>query len=74
MLVSNWAQNYWAVSTDPKKTLYDYKKVLGLAVEPLEDCSVMDTSIRGGNFNFKFYKSHLEVESRLSKCNEKSGD
>ena len=35
MLVSNWAQNYWAVSTVVKKTLYDYKKVFGRAVEPI---------------------------------------
>jgi hypothetical protein len=34
MLVSNWAQNYWAVSTVAKKTLYDYKNVSGRVVEP----------------------------------------
>lgn len=34
MLVSNWAQNYWAVSTVAKKTLYDYKNVFGRVVEP----------------------------------------
>ena len=32
MLVSNWAQNYWAVSTVAKKTLYDYKNAFGRAV------------------------------------------
>ena len=35
MLVSNWAQNYWAVSTVAKKILYDYKNVFGRVVEPL---------------------------------------
>jgi hypothetical protein len=34
MLVSNWAQNYWAVSTVAKNTLYDYKNVFGRVVEP----------------------------------------
>jgi len=34
MLVSNWAQNYWAVSIVAKKTLYDYKNVFGRVVEP----------------------------------------
>jgi hypothetical protein len=34
MLVSNWAQNYWAASTVAKKTLYDYKNVFGRVVEP----------------------------------------
>lgn len=34
MLVSNWAQNYWAVSTVAKKTLYAYKNVFGGVVEP----------------------------------------
>jgi hypothetical protein len=33
MLVSNWAQNYWAVSTVAKKVLHDYKKVFGCVVE-----------------------------------------
>lgn len=35
MLVSNWAENYWAVSTLAIKTLYDYKNVFGRVVEPL---------------------------------------
>jgi integrase len=34
MLVSNWAENYWAVSTVAKKTLYDYKNIFGRIVEP----------------------------------------
>ena len=48
MLVSNWAQNYWAVSTVAKKTLYDYKNVFGRVVEPfigskdLDEVSLMD--------------------------------
>jgi integrase len=48
MLVSNWAENYWAVSTVAKKTLYDYKNVFGRVVEPfighldLDDVSLMD--------------------------------
>jgi hypothetical protein len=49
MLVSNWAQNYWAVSTVAKNTLYDYKNVFGRLVEPfigskdLDEGSLMDT-------------------------------
>jgi hypothetical protein len=31
MLVSNWAQNYWAVSTVAKKNLYEHKNIIGLA-------------------------------------------
>ena len=48
MLVSNWAQNYWAVSTVAKKTLYDYKNVFGRVVKPfigskdLDEVSLMD--------------------------------
>jgi len=48
MLVSKWAQNYWAVSTVAKKTLYDYKNVFGRVVEPfigskdLDEVSLMD--------------------------------
>jgi hypothetical protein len=48
MLVSNWAQNYWVVSTVAKKTLYDYKNVFGRVVEPfigskdLDEVSLMD--------------------------------
>jgi hypothetical protein len=48
MLVSNWAQNYWAVSTVAKKTLYNYKNVYGGVVEPfigskdLDEVSLMD--------------------------------
>lgn len=48
MLVSNWAQNYWAASTVAKMTLYDYKNVLGRVVEPfiaskdLDEVSLMD--------------------------------
>ena len=48
MLVSNWAQNYWAVSTVAKKTLYDYKNVFGRVVEPfigskdLDEVPLMD--------------------------------
>jgi len=49
MLVSNWAQNYWAVSTVAKKTPYDFKSVFGRVVEPffvskdLDEGSLMDT-------------------------------
>jgi integrase len=48
MLVSNWATNYWAVSTVTKKTLYDYKNIFGRVIEPvighldLDDVSLMD--------------------------------
>jgi hypothetical protein len=48
MLVSNWAKNYWAVSTVTKKTLYDYKNVFGRVVEPfvgpkdLDEVSLME--------------------------------
>jgi hypothetical protein len=48
MLVSNWAQNYWAPSTLAKKTLYDYKNTFGRVVEPiigsedLDEVSLMD--------------------------------
>ena len=48
MLVSNWAQNYWALSTVAKKTLYDYKNVFRRVVEPfigskdLDEVSLMD--------------------------------
>jgi len=34
MLVSNWAQDYWAVSAVAKKTLHDYQNVFGRVVEP----------------------------------------
>jgi len=48
MLVSNWAQNYWAVSTESKKTIYDYKNVFGRGVESfiwakdLDELSLLD--------------------------------
>jgi integrase len=48
MLVSNWAENYWSISTVAKKTLYDYKNVYGRCVEPfighldLNDVSLLD--------------------------------
>jgi hypothetical protein len=48
MLVSNWAQNYWAVSTVAKKTLYDYKNVFGLiGSTELDVSSVIDIPLRG---------------------------
>ena len=34
MLVSNWPQKYWAVSTVAKKNLYDNKNLFGRVVEP----------------------------------------
>jgi hypothetical protein len=51
-LVSNWAQNYWAVSTLAKKTIYDYKNVFIRVVEPfigskdLDEMSLMDIQKR----------------------------
>jgi integrase len=48
MLVSNWAENYWAVSTVAKKTLYDYKNIFSRIVEPhighldLDDVTLLD--------------------------------
>lgn len=34
MLVGNWPQNYWAVSTVAKETPYGYKNLFGCVVEP----------------------------------------
>jgi hypothetical protein len=42
MLVSNWAQNYWAASTVAKKTLDDCKNVIGCVVEPLSRSKDLD--------------------------------
>jgi hypothetical protein len=55
MLVSNWAKNYWTVSTVAKKTLYGYRPVFGREVESLiestdlNQSSEIDISLRGGN-------------------------
>jgi hypothetical protein len=43
MLVSNWAQNYWAVSTVAKKTLYDYKNVFGIVSDQRIGSKTLDT-------------------------------
>ena len=42
MLVSNWAQNYWAVSTVAKQTLYDYKNVYGSLAVPFVGSKDLD--------------------------------
>jgi len=74
MLVSNWAQNYWAVSTVAKKSLYDYKNVFGRVVEPfigskdLDEVSLMDIQILVGSNLHKSNKcqmsSSLQFPSR----------
>jgi hypothetical protein len=48
MLVSNWAQNYWAVSTVAKKPCMTGRIFFGLVVEPFigskdfDEVSLMD--------------------------------
>lgn len=48
MLVSQWAENYWSISTVTAKTLYDYKGIYRRAIDPaighmeLADVRILD--------------------------------